>query len=83
MKEERQALIKQLEKKADFIQKQEFEDSDLVRGFEVAISTLNLELHKCKQEHKSEMKKLKEEHSNAEAKLKEEIKDLQEKDQQY
>lgn len=60
LKEERQALLKQLEKKADFVQKQEFEDSALVRDFENAISTLNLELHKCKKDHKAEMKKLKE-----------------------
>ena len=83
MKEERQALFKKIEDKDDFVQKQEFEDSDLVRGFEQAISTLNLEMHKCKKEHKNELQKLKEKHEAAESKLKEEITKLKNKDAQY
>lgn len=83
LRDERQVLLKQLEKKADFVQKQEFEDSALVRDFEVAISTLNLEIQKCKKEHKAEMTKLKSDHEKAEATLKEEIKRLQAKDQRH
>ena len=61
LKSERDALFRQLEKKADSMEKKEFEDSDLVRGYEVAISTLNFEIQKCKREHKNDMRKLKEE----------------------
>ena len=61
LKSERDALFSQLEKKADADQSQAFENSDLVRGYEVAISTLNFEIQKCKKEHKNEMRRIKEE----------------------
>lgn len=61
LQSERNALFSQLERKADADQNQAFENSDLVRGFEVAISTLNFEIQKCKKEHKNEMRKIKDE----------------------
>jgi hypothetical protein len=36
----------------------------MLREMEGMVSTLNLELHKCKQEHKKEMLKMKDELSN-------------------
>lgn len=68
-KEEKKSLQKKLESKATEDDLQNFEDSALFRDFEAAISTANLELHKCKTEHKAEMKRIKEEHAQTASKL--------------
>ena len=81
MKNEKKLLEEKLKRKMDFnsesMNQEMFEDSQLIRDYEKAISTLNFELQKSKKEHKAEIKKLKEEHDSIVKKLQEQIEDLQ------
>mmetsp|Transcript_1784 Transcript_1784/g.2328 ORF Transcript_1784/g.2328 Transcript_1784/m.2328 type:complete len:178 (+) Transcript_1784:1562-2095(+) len=80
---ENQNLTEQLKKRREYNLSSEFQESEIIREFEQAISTLNLEMCKLKSNHKREIQGLRDENINLEMQFERAKEDFAEKEHNY